>query len=232
MAFRRAHDGTDDGPGAPEWMVTFSDCMTLLLTFFVLLISFSSFDEKVFRKMESAIAEGLASVSIRPTREREAFRPTPQIMYDRELDRGSEKPTVDGQYESNPNESTDIFDIQNQKVFLVASNKVFWGRGALLSSDGRQLFADLAALLQTVPNRVVIGEHGLNDRDDNDKGLERAWKAIRFLTDQQGLDPNRFSISAASTVSEQILQQTGVLTPDRKNKRVLEIVILERSVYR
>ncbi len=34
--------------GAPEWMVTFSDCMTLLLTFFVLMLSFSSFDEKTF----------------------------------------------------------------------------------------------------------------------------------------------------------------------------------------
>lgn len=35
--------------GAPKWMVTFSDMTTLLLTFFVLLISMASFDK---RKME------------------------------------------------------------------------------------------------------------------------------------------------------------------------------------
>ena len=43
----------DEDPGAPEWMVTFSDCMTLLLTFFVLLLSFSSFDDDgVFRHLK------------------------------------------------------------------------------------------------------------------------------------------------------------------------------------
>ena len=32
-------------PGAPEWIVTFSDLTSLLVTFFVMLMSFSSFDE-------------------------------------------------------------------------------------------------------------------------------------------------------------------------------------------
>lgn len=32
-------------PGAPLWMATFSDMVTLLLTFFVLLLSMASFEE-------------------------------------------------------------------------------------------------------------------------------------------------------------------------------------------
>ncbi|MHC4104970.1 MAG: flagellar motor protein MotB, partial [Planctomycetota bacterium] len=46
MAREKKQVVEDEAPGAPEWMVTFSDCMTLLLTFFVLLLSFSSFDDK------------------------------------------------------------------------------------------------------------------------------------------------------------------------------------------
>ena len=58
-----------------------------------------------------------------------------------------------------------FLDFQNQKVFLIASDKVFWGRGTRLSTAGRQLFTDIAALLQTVPNRVVVSEYGLTDEE-------------------------------------------------------------------
>ena len=53
---------SDEAPGAPVWMVTFSDCMTLLLTFFVLLLSFSSFDDKVFRKLKVIFMNALPAV--------------------------------------------------------------------------------------------------------------------------------------------------------------------------
>ena len=91
MALKRKQNEEDDAGGAAEWMVTFSDCMTLLLTFFVLLISFSSFDEKVFQRMESALAEGLGSVSISLKRQRDGLETRPQIVYEKELDRSKRK---------------------------------------------------------------------------------------------------------------------------------------------
>ncbi len=41
----------EDAPGAPEWIVTFSDMISLLVTFFVLLLSFASVAEKDEAKM-------------------------------------------------------------------------------------------------------------------------------------------------------------------------------------
>lgn len=38
-------------PGAPPWVLTFGDCMTLLLTFFVLLFSMSSIDKAKFQQI-------------------------------------------------------------------------------------------------------------------------------------------------------------------------------------
>lgn len=42
--------GSDEAPGAPGWMVTYGDMMSLLLCFFVLLLSFSSISEKKYSK--------------------------------------------------------------------------------------------------------------------------------------------------------------------------------------
>ena len=225
-------DEGDDGGGAPEWMVTFSDCMTLLLTFFVLLLSFSSFDDKVFPKVESAFTEGLASIGLqRSNRKDEALQPTPRIEYIEEIDQGSEKPTVDGQYESNPSSSLDFLNFQDQKVFLVPSSKVFLGLGTRMSGHGRQMLTDVATLLEAVPNRVVVTEHALDDGESaSGIGLTRAWIVTRFLT-QQGLDKGRFSISSAGTTDAETVRQSGVMTANAKNARVLEIVILERSTY-
>lgn len=46
---RKKNKGGDEGGGSASWMVTFSDLSTLLLTFFVLLLSMSSLNEKAIR---------------------------------------------------------------------------------------------------------------------------------------------------------------------------------------
>ena len=39
-------DNGDDGGGVPEWVVTFGDMMSLLLTFFIMLVSMSEVKEQ------------------------------------------------------------------------------------------------------------------------------------------------------------------------------------------
>ena len=63
----------DEGGGAPEWMVTYSDCMTLLLTFFVLLLTFSSFDDKVYRQFEDTLFEDLPKIYLQVRRSKASF---------------------------------------------------------------------------------------------------------------------------------------------------------------
>lgn len=47
--------------GAPAWMATFADMATLLMAFFVLILSFANFDEVSFKKMTGALREHFGS---------------------------------------------------------------------------------------------------------------------------------------------------------------------------
>lgn len=56
MASKRKSRGGSDG-GIPEWMVTFADLMTILVVFFVLLISFSIQDQEKLQVVAGSMRE-------------------------------------------------------------------------------------------------------------------------------------------------------------------------------
>jgi chemotaxis protein MotB len=57
----------DDAPeGAPDWIVTFADLATLLLCFFVLLLSFSRMDDERFKEVAGSLKEAFGVQRITP----------------------------------------------------------------------------------------------------------------------------------------------------------------------
>jgi chemotaxis protein MotB len=54
-------------PSSPAWMTTFSDMMTLLLTFFVLLLSFSNMDEVKFEQAAHSLKGALGILKTYPS---------------------------------------------------------------------------------------------------------------------------------------------------------------------
>jgi chemotaxis protein MotB len=225
---RKKKKPDDGGPGgAPEWMVTFSDCMTLLLTFFVLLLSFSSFDEKLFRDTIVVISKEFA-INKRDKKDKGAFLPTDIIKYDKEYYKGSEKPTLIKGKESNTiKEENETEDFHDRKIFLIPSNSIFMGRGNILSAQGKKVLSEMAPFIKEIPNRIVISENSQRTVEGNKRsGLERAWTVTEYFTADQGLSKQQFSISAASTVTNY-----GANRSAKEPDRMLEIVFLERSIY-
>lgn len=221
----------DEAPGAPVWMVTFSDCMTLLLTFFVLLLSFSSFDEKVFRKLQAAFFNILPGVIQSDEASRDAVLPTEQIEETPELVEGSEKPTLIKGLEDNLKEDTPT-DFRSRKVFSISSERIFWGRGTLISAEGRRIMTKMASFLKEVPTRVVVNENGPASEEDAEQlGLSRAWAVMKYLTTEHNLNKKWFSISAASTLAQGSLRSGEPARASTEPERILEIVLLERSIY-
>ncbi len=225
-AKKKAPESSGDA-GAPEWMVTFSDCMTLLLTFFVLLLSFSSFDDKVFRNFKVIFAKELVSIE-KTTDGKDAIVSMDMILQVEDLDRGSEKPTLEKGEQNNPKEERGL-DYRKYKVFLRSSSDIFWGNGKIISTEGEKVLSDMAALLREMPNRIAVSENG--DQGDQDLGLRRAWAVIDYLTTRHKLDKKRFSISAASLTNPRNVndnQQPG----GQGAERTLEVVLLERRIYK
>lgn len=232
MARAKKQAESDEAPGAPEWMVTFSDCMTLLLTFFVLLLSFSSFDEKVFWQLKVIFSKSLPGVDKPDEAGKDAFFSARQIEPTSELDVGSEKPTLVEGLEDRSKQETEPVDFRRWKVFLISSKRIFWGKGTVISSEGRNIMTTMASFLKEVPGRIVISENGpphlpVEDKSGGSKyfGLPRAWAVVEYLTTKQNLNKKWFSISAASTMPQ---ESSGSDEPD---ERTVEIVLLERSVY-
>ena len=223
----------DEPAGAPEWMVTFSDCMTLLLTFFVLLLSFSSFDEHVFRELRLIFCNAFPAVSSEAKKDKGAFLPfTEQIIPTEDIDKGSEKPTLARGWEEELKEETEPADFHSRKVFLIPSKEIFWGKGTAISSKGRDTLTTMALFLNGVPGRIVISENVPgDDKDSGQFGLPRAWMVMEYLTTKQGLDKKRFSISAASTLAQEGFENAEPARPRLEAERILEIVLLERSIY-
>jgi chemotaxis protein MotB len=221
----------DEAPGAPEWMVTFSDCMTLLLTFFVLLLSFSSFDEKVFRKLRVIFMDALPGISQSEEPNRDAVLPTEQIEMTPELGEGSEKPTLLTGLDDNVKEETPA-DYRRRKAFSISSEKIFWGNGVLISAEGRRIMTTMASFLEEVPSRVVICENGPAGIGGAEQlGLSRAWAVLEYLTSGNNIDKNWFSVSAGSTLAQEGLRSDESSRASLKFERTLEIVLLERSIY-
>lgn len=233
MARREQKPEPQHADGAPEWMVTFSDCMTLLLTFFVLLLSFSSFDDRVFWNLKIIYSRGLATIAPITRSNRDAlWQEKSVITAVQELSKGSEKPTPDkGKDDALLREKTQV-DMDGGKVILIPSEKIFWGKGEVVSPSGRDILSLLASFLSKVPNRVVISEHGPPDEPENEHyGLPRAWAVSQHLVEVHGLDRSQFSISAATTLPPKGLNGSGADSPSAQYERTVEIVLLDRSIH-
>ncbi|MHC4074205.1 MAG: flagellar motor protein MotB [Planctomycetota bacterium] len=223
---------SDENPGAPEWMVTFSDCMTLLLTFFVLLLSFSSFDDREFRRLQVIYTTGLNSITPIVQSDKDALLNLPPVKRIVELDKGSEKATLaQGATDGLLKESRPV-TFNDGMAFLIPSKKVFWGKGTVFSPDGRDAMDTMASFLRGVPSRIVISENGpADDQDSAYFGLPRAWVVMEYLTTRQNLGRERFSISAASTLAQEGFAGGEPDSARPAPERTVEIVLLERSVY-
>ncbi|MBN2314629.1 MAG: hypothetical protein JXM79_11920 [Sedimentisphaerales bacterium] len=224
---------TDDDPGAPEWMVTFSDCMTLLLTFFVLLLSFASFDNQVFSDLRVIYSDALTTIApVSKKTPKDALRSIPPIRHVKKILEGSETPTKAEEFKEGLMDETDLAELKGNLVFIIPSKELFWGNGRTLSREGRNVMDLMASFLKEVPGRIVVSETGPAGGQNNlNFGLPRAWVILEYLTKSQGVDRKRFSLSLPGIVSHNSLESNTVEPEPDAVGRIVQLTILERSTY-
>ncbi len=182
----------EEGPDQ-SWIVTFSDCMTLLLCFFVLLLSFSSFEEQTFEELAGAFH----SMSHDWLSENKAEK---RDSFNKGIDQPgtpNEGSVVPNDFESSditrpPLEMLDMDMNKDRTTFFLPSEKLFWAQGISMTQEGKKFLATFAKYMTLMPCRVIIAE---SHKETNDLGLRRSWATMQFFVQQRGIAASRISLS-------------------------------------
>ncbi len=227
MALKKKPPEEDDAPGAPQWMLTFSDCLTLLLTFFVLLMTFSSIGEETIPGLRNAFRKVMPSFQWSDKMYRNTLMTVMGANPVEATLEGSEHATLEKGTGGLLKESAEFGDPFEPRVFLIPSGKVFAGKAAAISPQGRDILDSFAAYLKRVSNGVIIGEHSYEGVATYNKfELARASAAADYLITKGGIEAGRIGISSGRALDEQ--QLTGHVK--EANNRVLEIVLLGQDI--
>ncbi len=184
--------------GAPLWIVTFSDMMTLLLTFFVLLLSMATLDQVKFTQAAGSLSDAFG-VGILASSTRSEIAP-PQVVSNvpmdddftsrvyRRLRTQLRELKLDRQIE--------LVKDRGAVVLRVDEAILFSSGQSTLTLDADPVLRKVAELVRPLPLNVKIEGHSDdigNDMQNWELSVARAVSVLRFLAGDQLLPLTRIS---------------------------------------
>ena len=208
-------EGQDEG----NWLVTLSDLMMLLLTFFVMLFAITTPTEEQYLGMLRKIGDALGGKSLI---EKKA---SPMENIQKNLEKFIEDNNLVRQVQ---------LTSDTRGVTLFAEGDFFFEPGSAdLKKDVKRFLKRIAKVLRETPYKVVVEGHTDDTPIKSAKfpsnwelSSARASAVVRYLVDVEKLEPRRFS-----AVGYAQFKPRYALTPENrpKNRRV-EIVILRERI--
>lgn len=234
MAREKKEEGSS-GAGM-AWLVTFADLVTLLLTFFILLLSMSSMDRSRIHDVVVQVvgAEGMAPVK-GAGKVPDKFQPivkaleNPAAHYQdlyRFKDLLFPDTVIPKEFLTSTFEKNIEIMIRPEGLALVLSDAILFETGqAEPRPEVRQLLAGVMEFLAAVPAKVNISGYTDNipgtTKDNTVLSGERAMSMLEIFLDK-GFEPSRFSVSGYGEAFS-IAENT---TPEgRARNRRVEIIL-------
>jgi chemotaxis protein MotB len=190
------------------WMVTFSDLIMLLLTFFVLLLSMSSMDQRKLKEIILHVRESagllefsrvrgitdLATFVKRHRKEKETY-----FMIDRDLLRYLFMPAMES--DSKIEEIIDITDDERGLVISFQEAIMFDPGEATLKKEAFPVLDTIARAISSSPNDILIMGHTDNVpvqsklyKSKWELSSYRGLSVLEYFLKEKGLSPSRFSV--------------------------------------
>lgn len=233
----------EESGGTPAWMVTFSDLMTLLLTFFVLLVSMSTIDEQrrleVLTTVTGAFGFGTSSSNpIARTLSNKVVAPGPMEAEDTPADLEMVK---DELWED---VGKDLNFLSNKYVQILSLNNdlLFRAGSSELTPAGKTLLDRMVPVLKRLTHPLLIGGHTSSMRDeagenflqlDRDDKLSPSWRlsfarsaAIYDYLRAQGVPDALLSMEAFGEYRPRYPEDTA---SQRRGNRRVDLVIDKRN---
>lgn len=187
--------------GSPAWMTTFSDLMSLLLCFFVLIVSMSSVDPQEFSKASGALSGSLGILSEDPSTMELVHVIVPKVA---DVDLGEISTAIsklqDFVDQQEQQESIEIV-ITSQGIAIRILTPLLFERGmAELNPRGMPYLAKVYEIAQSWDNQIRVSGHTDDLSIDNalydsnwELSFARAKSVIDFGVNYASLPPERFS---------------------------------------
>ena len=221
-----------DMPETPGWQVTFGDMMTLLLSFFVLLISWSVFDEVKFKQAASSLQGSLGVLPQlkKPQMEKEVITPGEE-EYLKEQKLLVELGVKIKSYvtEQNLTAAMDVILTEEGLTIRLKQPILFDSGEAQIKKEALPILDEVARLVRNLPNDIRITGHTDNVPINTTRfpsnwelSTARATTMLRHLLEKGKLERKR--LSAAGYASYKPVASNDTASGRAQNRRV-EIVI-------
>lgn len=217
--------------GGANWMNTYCDLVTLLLTFFILLYSMSTVDAQKYASIVAAFTKELnpeAYYNKNPQDSNEEVNPLEPNEETEKLDEMDQLYTLLKQYVEEQDLTGQVeVDKSEEYVFIRFSDSVtFKGYSDILEESGKSMLDVLAIGLDTVDEyieEVIIAGHTAEvayDKTDIDRSLstDRANVVLRYLEDKNVISPSKYLAIGYGLYSP--ISDNGTPEGRAKNRRV------------
>jgi len=244
-------DDAFEEPSAPAWMATFGDLMSLLLTFFVLLMSFASMDERRFAAVTGSVRDAFGVQRVHPG-EIESLsdsivdlsdsEATPYIeVIDKPMDvrrqeRNRLQARVQAMLRSQRLERVvEIEETARGVVVRVPGQLLFEAGSSQLTLESQIFLREMAEVINGFPDDVAVEGHSDKSpvasgrfRSNFELSAARAVAALDFLAEVGGVDPKRLRATgygATRPLPRDVLDGA----PDTAADRRVEFVFLRNE---
>lgn len=213
-------DFEEEDEGAPSWMVTYGDMITLLLVFFVLLFSFAVVEDIQFENAIKSLQGALGVMTLDQGIMEKGERPQNKIL-NGAMDLGE----LDDFFRKfkhfvNTNNLQNVADVtfNEQGVVISLTNKVLYGPGsARLGAVARNNLKEILPLVRMYPYEINVIGHADGSKIRSrkyptnwDLALDRAMSVMKFYTQLDPTLEKKFSLTSFGAVRPLILGGTEI----------------------
>lgn len=194
-----------------EWLATYSDTITLLLTFFILLYSMSSLDNEKLKTLSEAFKSVMNGESGTTIMEYDLYNgEVPLIGGEADIEEIIDEAKIDQNQmynevkkfvdENNLNEVVDIIDSERGVVIQLRDSILFETSSSSLRQDSKEILGKINSLIESLPNYILVEGHTDNRPIKTSEfpsnwelSADRAVNVVRYFVESMGQSPAKFS---------------------------------------